>query len=80
MDGRDLRWILVILLDDRTAREIAHGDDVVSMVHPVHLDAEDGWVHIASAAVEVGRMDVHYQGFACELLGVNACWIGQPVV
>ena len=76
MHGRDLRWVLVVLLDDCTAGEIAHGDDVVSMVHPVHLDAEDGRVHIATAAVKVGSMNVYYQGLACQLLGVNTCWIG----
>ena len=55
--GRDLGWILVILLDDGTAGEIADGDDVVSVIHPVHLDTEYRGVHIATTAVEVRGVD-----------------------
>ena len=80
MHGRDLGWILVILLDHGTAGEIADGDDVVSVVHPVHLDAEDRGVHIASTAVEVRGVDVYDEGLTSDLLGMDPRWISQPVV
>ena len=80
MHGRDLGWILVILLDDGTAGEIADGDDVVCVVHPVHLDAEDRGVHIATTAVEVRGVDVYDEGLTGDLLGMDPRWISQPVV
>ena len=78
--GRDLGWILVILLDDGTAGEIADGDDVVSVVHPVHLDTEYRGVHIATTAVEVRGVDVYDEGLTGDLLGMDPRWISQPVV
>ena len=80
MHGRDLGWILVILLDDGAAGEIADGDDVVSVVHPVHLDTEDRGVHIATTAVEVRGVDVYDEGLTGDLLGMDPRWISQPVV
>ena len=80
MHGRDLGWILVILLDDGTAGEIADGDDVVSVVQPVHLDTEYRGVHIATTAVEVRGVDVYDEGLTGDLLGMDPRWISQPVV
>ena len=75
MHGRDLGWILMILLDDGTAGEIADGDDVVSVVHPVHLDTEYRGVHIATTAVEVCGVDVYDEGLTGDLLGMDPRWI-----
>ena len=70
----------MILLDDGTAGEIADGDDVVSVVHPVHLDTEYCGVHIATTAVEVRGVDVYDEGLTGDLLGMDPRWISQPVV
>ena len=70
----------MILLDDGTAGEVADRDDVVSVVHPVHLDTEDRGVHIATTAVEVRGVDVYDEGLTGDLLGMDPRWISQPVV
>ena len=49
----------MILLDHRTAGQVTYGDDMVCVVHPIHLDAEDRRIDIPSATVKVRSMDVY---------------------
>ena len=69
-----------IFLDDSAPCEVAHGDDVVGVVHTVLLDAEHRWIDVAAAAVKVGRVDVDHKWLAGHLLGVDASGVGEPVM
>ena len=73
--GRD-----AVFFDNCSAREVAHGDDVVGLIHAVFLDSEHNGVHVAAATVVVGGMHVNHQRLAANLLGVDAGRIGEPVV
>ena len=77
---RDFRWILMILLDHCPTGQVTHGDDMVCVVHPIHLDTEDCRIDIPSATVEVGSMNVYDQRLPCDLLGMNTCGVSQPVM
>ena len=80
MHGCDLVGRDTILVDDCLPREVAHGDDVVGMHHAIALNVEHGGVDIAAAAVEVGGMHMNNERLAGDLLGVDACRVGEPVV
>ena len=72
--------VLVVLLDYGAARQVRHRYDVVGVVHAVLLDAVDVGVDVASGTVEVGGVHVDDQGLAGDVLGVDACRVGEPVV
>ena len=50
------------------------------MVHTVLLYAIDGGVHLAAGTVEVRGMDMDAEGLSTHHFGMDASWIGQPVV
>ena len=70
----------MILLDHRPAGQFAHTHDMIGMVHTVLLYGVDGRIDIAAAAIEVGRVDMDHQWHTEDLLGVDTCRIGDPVV
>ena len=75
-----LGGVLVVMVNDRLAREFGTAHDAISVVHTVFLDAVNRWVDVAARAVEVGGVYVDDEGLAAHLLGVDACGIGEPVV
>ena len=75
-----LGGVLVVMVDDRLAREFGNAHDAIGVVHTVLLNAVDRGVHIAARTVEVGGVHVNDEGLAAHALGVNACGIGEPVV
>ena len=78
--GEALTRILMVLVNDGLTCQLRHTHDTVGIVHTVLLDAIDGGVHLAARTVEVGGMHVDAQGFAADLLSVDACRESQPVV
>ena len=80
MHGSDLSWILAILLDHSPTGKVTDGDDVIGLVHPVHLDTEYCGIDIASTAVKVCGMYVHHEWLSRHLLGMDTSGIGQPVM
>ena len=78
--GSHLVGVDSIFLNHSLASEVAHGDDVVGIVHTVLLNCEHRGVHIAAAAVEVGGVHVYHQRLACHLLGMDTGRISEPVV
>ena len=80
VDGETLAWVLMIMVDDGLTCEFRHTHDAVSIVHTILLYAIDSGVHIATRAVKVGSMDVNAQRFATDILGMDTCRIGEPVM
>ena len=80
VDGSDLVGADAILLYNRLACEIAHGYNMVGIVHAILLDIEHRGIHITATAVKIGSMNMYHKGLACHLLGVDAGRIGEPVV
>ena len=54
-----LTRILMILVDDRLARQLGDAHDTVGIVHTVLLNGIDGGVHLAARTIEVGGMHVN---------------------
>lgn len=69
-----------VVVDYGVAGEVGHGYDVVGIVHAVFLDAENGGVGLPARAVKLGGVNVDDEGLAGDLLGMDACGIGEPVV
>src|SRR5690606_18987810 len=66
--------------DDSFARQFAHADDVITVVHSIFLNAVHNRVGFAAAPVELGRMNMNHQRFAGHTLGMKTSWVGEPVV
>ncbi len=69
-----------VFFNNGLSSKVADGHDMVGVVHAVLLYAEYGGIDIAARAVEVGGVHVDYEGFACNLLGVYAGRVCEPVV
>ncbi len=80
MDCGDFRRVDAVFVDDSLARQVTHGDNMVSVMHTVEFDSEHRRVYVAARAVEVGGVYVNHQRLARHLLGVNACGICKPVM
>ena len=78
--GCHLGGILMILLDHRPAGQFAHTHDMIGMVHTVLLYGIDGRINITAAAIEVGSVDMDNQWHTEDLLSMDTCRIGHPVV
>ena len=77
---RDLTRILTVFLNHGLTRQVAHAHDMIGLVHTAFLDSIYRRVHVAAAAVKVGRMHVDHQRLARDMLCKHTGRIGQPVV
>ena len=80
MYSGDFSRVLVVLIDYCSAGKVAHGNDVISLIHPVHLDTKDRWVYITPTTVKVGGVYMYDERLPRHLFGVDTRRIGQPVV
>ena len=70
----------MILVDNGLTREFRYTHDTIGPIHTVLLDTIDSGIHLTTATVEVGSMDVNAQWFATHLLGMNTGREGKPIV
>ena len=78
--SKTLCRILMIMIDYRLARQLAHAHDTVRVVHTVLFDTVDRGIHISTTPVEVRGMHMNHQWLPADLLGMDTRRIGQPIV
>ena len=78
--GKTLCRILMIVVNHRLARQLAHAHDTVRVVHTVLFDTVDRGIHISTTPVEVRGMHMNHQWLPADLLGMDTRRIGQPIV
>ena len=80
MHGETLAWILMILVNYRLTGQLGYTHDAVGIIHAVLLYSVNGRVHLSTATVEIGSMNVDAQWLAAHSLGMNTSRECQPVV
>ena len=78
--GEALAGILMVLIDNGLTGQLRHAHDAVGPVHTVLLYGIHCGIDLAAAAVEVGGMHVYAERLAADLLGMDTCRIGEPVM
>ena len=73
MYGKDLRWVLMILVYNRISRQVADAHDAVCVVHAILFNGINRGVYMPAAAVVVGSVHMNTQRFAAHLPGMYAC-------
>ena len=59
VNSEALARILMIVIDDRLTRQLADTHYAVSIIHSILFYGINGRIHIATATVKVGSMDMY---------------------
>ena len=80
MYGCYFAWWLPIFINYGATSEIAHGYDMIGVIHAVHFDTKYVGIDISAASIEVGCMDVYHKRLARNRFCVYTGGIADPVV